>query len=383
MKLTEKLHDQQKIVRLCQLPYPGDILVAKGQIVEPDTIVAQTTLISGSPAFFDIRREMQLSGDDFQAALRVKLHDMVTRDQVLVEATENKEIKPLADQVGYPSIYNSKHMTQPHMTEDKVLSPFDGWVEYISISNGNLLIRQSVRENEPPLIIEASKELKLKPKALKHLALVKTGQRVVRMQSVAGDIEFVYTPMAGTVGEISTEHGTIEIIPNYDPTILRAGLYGVVKECIPPWGVAIETTATTLQGVFAAGPEQHGFLAYWDGKVKSLKGLQKPAIVYTDTTLSFQQLKQAEQAGVKGIIATSSSASDLIDYYGDNIAKGITGKEARPCSVMLIQGFGDDKMPEDVLEWFKLQEGRSVTLQTETRLLPPLEYPKLVLYSRN
>lgn len=352
MKLKDRLQNQQKIVRLCRLPYPGEVLVKEGQQVEPETIVAKTELISGTPAFFDISRDLHLSGDDFQAALRVKLYEMVEKDQVLVETKS-----------------------------DKILAPFKGWVEYISISNGNLLIRQKVSENEPPLIIEASSELGVRPKAIKRLALVKKGKQVVRLQSVAGDISFVYTPMAGTVGEISTEEGTIEIIPQYDPTILKAGLYGIVKESLPQQGAAVETTATTLQGAFAAGQEQHGYLSYWNGKAKTLQSLKTPAIVFIDTSLTLQQLKQAEQAGVKGIIAASMNAQDMISYYGDSIAQGITGKEDKACSVMLLQGFGSETMPQEFLEWFQQQADRAVSLQTATRLLPPLEYPRLVLYS--
>jgi len=114
------------IRRKRRLPIRGDVLAAVGDDVTPDAVVARASL-PGIMQSVKVAGQLGIEPDELEAALKVKVGDIVTRDQILAETQS------------FFGFFKSG-----------AKSPIDGTVEIISHATGSVGIRQ------PPTPIDLS-----------------------------------------------------------------------------------------------------------------------------------------------------------------------------------------------------------------------------------
>ncbi len=341
-----KIEISKEILRTMKLPYPGEVFVEEDQEVKPDTLIAKTELLDIQPGYFDIgnRFDKNFSLEEFKNVVKIKIGDYVSRGDVIAE-------------------YNS----------EEIEAPYYGYVEHVSESGQYILIRQKVSENEDPLEIDAAKELGISSRAIMNTLQVEVGQEVIRGQGIAGDIEIVRTPMSGVVEEINSKEGKVVIKPVYKPKLLYANVYGTVKEVDDKQTISILTTIDLIQGMFGIGQE-------CTGKLVKFEKASKGDIALKTNKVTKMEINSAIEKGISGIIAPCADADDLIEIFGTELYRGVTGIEDKPVSLILTEGFGNIEMEEDIIKGFESSLEKNVTVSPKTNLQTPIRYPEIYIY---
>ncbi|SRR6056297_682038 len=344
-----KLYYNKEIIRGLNLPYPGKVFVEVGQEVKPSTLIAKTELLDVQPGYFAIDDffNKDFTIQEVKSVIKVAIGDYVKRGDSLAE-------------------YNGMIYK----------SPYYGLVEHVSESGQYILIRQKVSEDEEPLVVDASKEIGISPRAIMNTLQVTIGQEVLRSQALAGDIKMVYTPMTGTVDDIVEDEGKILIKPYYQPKTLYANIYGEIKEIDNNQNISILTNVDLVQGEFGIGKEKTGTL-------KNINAdFEQGNIIFTNKKISKQEMAKAIEDKASGIIAPSADADDLIDIFGEEIYTGVTGVEKHPVSVLLTEGFGDKVMLNETANLLENYIGQSITIIPKTNLQTPKKLPDIYLYKK-
>lgn len=347
--MSEIIRDK-KIVRVNELPYPGRIYVKKGEKVEPSTLIAKTELLELQPGYFDVNSffNTDLSIEEMRKVIKVNTGDHVVRGDVL--ATRGNV---------------------------NFLVPYYGYIEHVSDSGGYILVRQKVSKDEEPLIVDLVAELGLGVNTVKHLLKVRVGDEILRGQALAGDIKIAYTPMTGTITDIIIDEGKVVIEPKYNPTILYANIYGDISEIEEYRSVSILTTVDLVKGAFGIGQDSTGILSPNKGNMTGKE------IMFSTKKITKQEIEQAEHEGLSAIIAPSVDAEDLVDVYGEELYKGVTGVVPRSLSIILTEGFGDSEMDRELVNLLEANIGEKITLSPKTNLQTPIRRPEIYFYKSN
>ncbi|MCA9881545.1 MAG: hypothetical protein H6670_12300 [Anaerolineaceae bacterium] len=213
------------------------------------------------------------------------------------------------------------------------------------------------------IIIDAARELRLrKQEDLPGKMLVKIGARVKEGQPIAGaDAKRgrrVLSPVRGLVVHV----GDGRIIMQSMPRIvnLEAGVRGRVIELYPR-GVAIEAVGTLIQGVWGNGRSTIATLRAAPSKgglhalpKDTLEAGYRNEVVLSAEPITSTHLKIAAARQFVGLIAPSMPAALVEEAMGLDVA------------VMVTEGFGEMRMPEDLLTLFMECQGFQVTLDAFT-----------------
>ncbi|MFP4456151.1 MAG: hypothetical protein ACLFPS_00640 [Clostridia bacterium] len=340
-----KIEKNKKVIRNMKLPYPGEVYVEEGQEVTPETLIAKTELLDIQPGYFDVSDffNEDFSIKDFKEILNVKIGDYVSRGDVLAE-----------------------HDSQ------KLEAPYYGYIEHISESGQYILIRQKVSEDEEPLVIDTAEELGISSRSVTRILQVEVGEEVFRSQALAGDIKIVYTPMSGVIKDINQD-GKITIKPFYRPKMLYANVYGTVEKTDEKQAVSILTTVDLIQGMIGVGKEH-------SGKLVKLENANENDIAFKTGKITKNEIRNAIDKDVSGVIASSADADDLLDIFGSELYSGVTGIEEKPISLILTDGFGNTEMQEEIVNGLENSLGENVTIIPKTNLQTPVRYPEIYLY---
>jgi hypothetical protein len=119
-----KVLERSKIRKIRRLPILGEVLVAVGTEVTPDTIVARTN-IPGNPQTVNIANALGLEPEDIEHFMTKKIGDVVKKGETL-------------------ALYKAFFGLFKHTAE----APVDGTVEHISVVTGQVTLR------EPPIPIQ-------------------------------------------------------------------------------------------------------------------------------------------------------------------------------------------------------------------------------------
>jgi len=124
------------------LPIPGEVLVAKGQTVSPDTVVAKTEVLPGDPYVIDLRAEFHqpLTAQQVSAAMLKRVGDRVAPGETIAEMSKG--------------LLREKHV---------VRSPVEGVIEFISRAYGRVLVREDPKSALPVAIVQVAKQLDVLP----------------------------------------------------------------------------------------------------------------------------------------------------------------------------------------------------------------------------
>ncbi|MDQ7034036.1 MAG: hypothetical protein Q9P01_04155 [Anaerolineae bacterium] len=212
----------------------------------------------------------------------------------------------------------------------------------IQVEVGQLVdVRDAVARGMIParhVIVDAAKELGIRPNQVTERMLVNLRGRVEEGQAIAGqDAERgkrVFSPIHGII--IAVDEGRIIIQKTPQLIKLEAGVRGRITEVFAGRGVAIEARGAILQGVWGNDkniiaiirwePEQGGLASI---NLESLDTTYKNEIVIIRNPLTHAALEIAKIRGFAGIIAPSMSANMIDTVLDVNFA------------VMLTEGFGN------------------------------------------
>ena len=147
-----KIVPRARLRKARRLNMPGDVLVKPGDLVTPETVIAKTEFVRGSPRVIDLNSElrMRLTPQLVDEVLLVKVGDKVTKGQAI--ARHQKRF--------WSEIFDVK-------------APCDGIVEMISRIQGRVVIREDPRSSKPVVVMNVAEKLKVWPSMIRMYTNVK------------------------------------------------------------------------------------------------------------------------------------------------------------------------------------------------------------------
>jgi hypothetical protein len=352
-----------------RLPLPGSTLVKVGDKVDPETRVAKISLKPGIPWVVPVARQIGMEPAQLAQCMLVKVGDRVQQKQVIARGTES-------------GLYGRKEYE----------APIAGVIEDISLLSGRVVIREEFGKEEPPLSYDAAFELNCKPKELGKYMLKKGGDEVKKGQIIGkkGEAAAYLTPttlapISGKIAEINEQTGFITIARPFEEVVVKAYIAGKVVEILPDRGAVVETPAITISGIFGVGGETHGELKVVVDRHDSILDEDritadlKDRIIVGGAFATNAAVKKALSVGVKGLITGTASYLNLVQSLGCKLGVGITGQEDVNMTVILMEGFGNLAMREEVFATFKAVDGMFVSINGATQIRAGAIRPEVIV----
>jgi len=367
--LSGPLPRETLIRKVRRLPLPGEVLVTQGQVVQPDTILAKTEYLPGDPYIIDLQREFKakLSFDDLERTLLKKPGDRVAAQEVIARHTMGL----LGETIS-------------------VKSPVTGYVEFVSLVQGRVLIREDGRLAKPSVIVNVARDLDVWPRLIGLYLQCREGDEVRQGAILAAapsltGMDYSFAPISGRIEKICSKTGTVTIVRETKITQIDAYIPGEVAEILPQEGAVIETRAMYIQGIFGLGGEAYGPLQVLvddpaaELSPAALSEAQPGQIVVGGSYVGLEALRRALQVGVKGIITGGVDAIDLVRVRGREIAVGITGQEDLPLTIVITEGFGVRSMNQVIFEELRRHQGQVVSINGQTQIRAGVIRPEVII----
>ncbi len=241
-------------------------------------------------------------------------------------------------------------------------------------------------------IVKAASILGIAPEDIKDVMTKKKGDSVSKGDVIAMTSSFfglfksnVTSPVDGVLEEFSDVSGQIILREPPIPVEVAAYIDGWVCDVIPNEGVAIETTGAFVQGIFGIGGETNGELKVAvDSSNDELTGEMISSdlagkIIIAGAYVSYDTVKKAIEAGVKGIIVGGFRDSDLRRILGYDLGVAITGQEKIGLSLIITEGFGRMGMAQKTFDLFKTFEGKQVSINGATQIRAGVMRPEIIV----
>ena len=182
------------------------------------------------------------------------------------------------------------------------------------------------------------------------------------------------SPIDGTIEAFSGSTGRMLIRGHPVPVEVYAYIPGEVKSIFPEEGATIETKGYRFNGLFGVGGETHGELAMAvdSGDVPLTSAEIKPEyngkVIVGGSVVTLDALREAVKQGVKGIIVGGVDQKDLTYFLGYEIGLGVTGGEDVGLTLILMEGFGVNPIPNEVFNEFKELSGKLACIDGTTHI---------------
>lgn len=364
-----KAIEKTRLKKTRTLTVPGDVLVRVGDEVGPDTVIAKTEFVRGNPRMVDLTSEFRrrLPPETLQKTLLKKVGDKVTARDKLAR---------------YQESYWSEMREVP--------APCDGTIEYISLTQGRIIIREDPRSAKPMAVVPAAQKLAVWPFMLRMFTDVNEGDYVHEGQVLASALnlttmDYAYAPMSGVVEKICTKTGTITIVRPIKPAQVVGHIAGRVTELVPDQGAVVEATGSYLEGIFGIGGERHGEIVLASdgpGEVLDEAGVlpdHKGKVLLAGGLVTLEALQKMRALGVRGVVTGGLNNIDLVQILGREVAVGITGQEQTDFTAIVMEGFG--KMPMGVAAWDLLasRAGRVASIDGTTQIRAGVIRPQILI----
>ncbi len=360
---------RETVRRERRLPLPGEILVAEGDRVSPDTLVARTEFIPGDPYVVDLKSEMgrpRISRSDMQRSLQVAVGQRVTKGDILARMKKG--------------ILGGSTTVQ---------SPVGGVVEYVSAVHGRILIREDAQSADPVLVVNVARQLDVWPAMVRMYMEYREGQEVKQGAVLAASpgaagMVYAYAPAAGTIQRVDAHNGLVYIVRPMQVTRLAAHITGTVEKILGDEGVVIRGPSVVLNGVFGVGAEAFGELlvlgdadrvirpedvdAQVADRVVALAGIADEAV-----------LSRAEEYGARGIIVGGLDELDLVHFMKAELGAGMTGEEDLSMTIILTEGFGRLSLPREIVAVLRLYEGVMLSINGRTQVRAGAQRPEVLI----
>ena len=336
-----------RILKKRVLPFSGKVLVKKGDVVRPDTIVAEMFYIGERPFIVAIAERLKIELNEIEGYLTKKVGDAIHSGEII-----------------------AKKRTLIAMIVAE--SPVSGILEYISPASGGVIIREKVDKNEiGPVTINCAKALDITPQRLKLNLNKHKGEKVEKGGTIASlyryagiSAKYCRSPIYGEIANIDHKTGDVVVKRPVEERRLKAFVSGKIHEVIPERGVVIEAEAEVLHGVFGFGGENWGVLG-------------KDIVIFDEEIkrMDFESLK----GKVRGIIGPSLSVQEFKDIFGDEIRKGITKENDTGITIILMEGFGKLKLDEAKRRKLNEFKGHLVAIDGRSQIRAGAKRPEILI----
>lgn len=246
-----------------------------------------------------------------------------------------------------------------------------------------------------PHLVAAANILNIEPGDLPEAMLkkpgdsIKEGEVIAKYSTLFGLFKGQCTsPATGTVEHISEITGQVTVREPAVPVAVRAYISGRVTEILAGEGVAVETPAALIQGIFGIGGEDCGRLRMAVKKpgeiltARHIKEDDKGCILVGGALASADALLRAGEVGVVGIVCGGVLDKDIHDYLGYEIGVAITGHEDINLSLVVTEGFGRIPMAEKTFALLQKLEGQTASINGTTQIRAGVLRPEIVVSRR-
>ncbi len=351
-----------------RLPLPGEVLVAVGDEVKPDTPIAKIALRPGVPWVIPAARRLGIEPRELSRHMVKKVGDSVKTQEVVALFEDGRSGRR------------------------ELVSPTDGVIESVSDSSGRVIIREEYGKEDPPVTFDVAGEIRVRPEELMHHMIRGIGQEVKKTQIIAkkGDMQAFFTktalaPISGVISAIDTKTGKVTISRPFKQVVVNAYLSGKVTSIIPERGCVIETPGVRLTGIFGIGRETFGKIRVLTERPdQSLEPEMvtpdcEGCIIVGGALATEESLRRALEVGVKGVITGTVNYYALIRSLGVKLGVGITGQEDIDLTLLLTEGFGRLAMRREVYETLKALEGHVASMSGATQIRAGALRPEVIV----
>ena len=356
------------IAKARTLPLPGEVLVKVGDLVLPDTPVARIAQRPGIPWVVPVAGHLGIPPSALSGKMIRKIGDRVKTQEVIA--------------VVDAGLYGKKEYG----------SPAAGVIEDISDRSGRVTIREEFGREEPPVLVDVASELRCKPEEVPENMLRRVGQEVLSGQMIAkkGQVQAFLTktastPISGIISRVDTKTGKVTISRPFKQVSVNAYVSGTVTRILPGQGCVVETPGVRLGGIFGVGRETHGEIKVVVGAPDDIL---TPEMIGSDlcgkvvvggSFATNEALAKALATGVKAVVTGTVNYLNLTKSLGVKLGIGITGQEDLDMTVVLMEGFGNLAMRQEVWDVLKSLEGMSASVNGATQIRAGAIRPEIVV----
>jgi uncharacterized protein (TIGR01319 family) len=319
-----------------ELAAEGEVLVAVGDSVHPETIVGRCTRKFLRPFFLPVASALEVEPEE----LTEYLLKGVGEDIDIGELLARRSIGLFREKVYH--------------------APVAGTIRRI-LPNGTLVVREKEERVEVLRAVQVAKELEVEARRLTPYIKVQVDQEVERGQALAmrftsKGVISCPSPFRGRVERIDRDFGIMLIAPIQEELDVSAWCPGEVAS-VDPRGVTITAMASVVTGVWGQGGEAVGDL-HW----KSIK----PGGISVLSRTGPEDLSELVSGGVAGLVTGSLDFADILD---------------RPPTfpIVLTEGFGRREMRSCLETTFRAHGGRLAVMDGTTELRVGVRRPRVIL----
>ncbi|MDY6915257.1 MAG: glutamate mutase L [Candidatus Cloacimonadota bacterium] len=374
--IPSKKIEKGKLTRKIELPYPGEILVKKGDEVKPGDVIGQN--IYDPPKVYIItlfdKIHLKISKKNIKKSLKIKEGDEVKIGQRIVEIKRKNLLEKMNIQ-NY--IYDS---------------PVRGKVEKINYDAGTIILREIQDYSTKPVKIKVAKKMKIDPKKMKQYLKVKKGNFVYAGDILASKLMKIFSnseaaesftfsiqaPSTGTIKDIDYETGTITIKYDKKPFKKTAHLKGIITDVIPKNAAILEFKGSRLQGIIGFGSENSGKLHYFED-LSELNNCTDNEIAVYPGQVDLAFLKMAAKLKLKGVVAGSINNKDLTEFIADEIGVALTGNEKIDFPFIITEGFGSFDMCQNYKKFLAENNGKWTYINGHTQIRAGVTRPTIIV----
>lgn len=244
---------------------------------------------------------------------------------------------------------------------------------------------------QPAVFVDVARTLGIEAQAIPRSMKRKVGERVNPQQVLAKRRrKKCMSAQAGTLSAIDAETGFAIITPDPVSVTLPASVRGYVVDVTPGRSALIETPAAVIQGVFGIGGEQFGVMRLL---VTDRHDIITPdmidarsayALIIGGAGITAEALRKAQQEQVRGVIVGSIDEGEVRAFLGMSPGDWYTYGQERSATpitptVLVTEGFGAHPMAEPLFDLLTRYDRQEAFLDGTTRLMPPVERPRLVI----
>ncbi len=328
-------HNEIRLRR--ELAIPGQVFVSVGQTVGTDAVVARSVRQFLRPFFLHVAEALGVPADDVERYL----------------------VKHVGDEV---SIGDVVAKTPRQVTHRTYHSPVAGRIEQL-LPSGVLFLREKPEEAREYTAVEVAKEFGVEPDELGPYLKVRPGDEVERGQWLAAivakdDIRCAPSPVRGRISRIDKHFGIVLIEPLIEELEVRAWLPGAVQE-VTERGCLVSSRGTTISGIWGSGGEVSGNLQPEIG----------PGSIVIRDFADAATIARAKELKAAGIICAGVNMQEVIEPHP-------------PFTIVVLEGFGAQRLPENIRTMLAAHEGHLALLDGTTQLRVGVRRPQIILPAR-
>jgi len=387
--------EPEEILITRKLALHAEIAVAVGDVVTPDTVIAE--FIHPMPRMFFIsvfRSLPNQSMEGYAAEWHVTRGEEVVTDTLVItfRRTSVEETK--------------RNPRLTYLPEVKYRIPVSGYIEEIIPESGNILLSEHVDMSRKEVTVDLYAATRLRGRPLARLLkcgfndFVEKGQSLVRtmrgsstlysgVAQTGGGSSVISSkaPISGIISDINIKKGTITISRKFQKIEQNAGLHGVVTE-VDKRSITISVYGRRATGICGIGGESHGILMPVcktnDEEISpdDITDCHRGGILLGGAFVSIDALRVAAEVGVAGIISGGADHEDLCEFVGRDISIATTGSEEIPFPVILTGGFGVWPMQQDICEFLTSSAGHQVYINGKTHIRAGVIRPEIIVQEK-